>query len=298
LTLETDLLGVTLKNPVIMASGTFGFGEEYAGLIDVSRLGGICSKGLTLRPRAGNDGVRMSETAAGMLNSVGMQNPGVPHFIERELPAMKALGPAVIANLGGGDIEEYVEGARLLDGSGADILELNISCPNVKDGGMAFGIKTQVAREVVRAVRRAYSGPMLVKLSPGAENLTEMAKACEAEGADGLSLINTLVGMAIDVETRRSLFRNRVAGLSGPAIKPVALRMVWDACRAVSIPVVGLGGIAAWRDAAEFLIAGAAAIQVGTATFSRPDTALSIIDGLGEYMSRHGFERISDIRAC
>ncbi len=296
MTLETKLLGVTLKNPVLMASGTFGFGEEYAGYLDVSRLGGICSKGLTLHPREGNYGPRMWETPAGMLNSVGLQNPGVEHFIRHELPGMRGLGPAIIANLGGGTIEEYVEGARLLNSAGIDILELNISCPNVKEGGANFGLKPAIATQVVSAVRKVFSGPMLVKLSPGAENIVEMAKACRQAGADGLSLINTLLGMAIDVEQRKPVFRNIAAGLSGPAVRPVALRMVYDVVRAVDCPVVGLGGIATWRDAVEFLLAGAAAVQVGTAVFQNPEAPLEIIDGLQRYMERHGFEHISDIR--
>lgn len=293
--LETTLLGVTLKNPVIMASGTFGFGEEYASYFDVSQLGGISSKGLTLHPREGNFGPRMWETPAGMLNSVGLQNPGVEHFIHHELPQMRQLGPAVIANLGGGTIEEYVEGARLLDRASIDMLELNISCPNVKEGGANFGIKTAIATEVVSAVRKAFSGPMLVKLSPNAENIVEMAKACRKAGADGLSLINTLLGMVIDVEQRKPVFRNIAAGLSGPAVRPVALRMVYDVVRAVDCPVVGLGGIATWRDAVEFLLAGASAVQVGTATFQNPEVALEIIAGIKDYMKRHGFEHVSQL---
>jgi len=292
LTLETTLLGVPLKNPLIMASGTFGFGEEYSKYFDVSKVGGICSKGLTLNPRQGNYGTRMWETASGMLNSVGLQNPGVERFIRDELPKMRKLGTAVIANLGGGTVEEYTEGARLLDKSGIDILELNISCPNVREGGMGFGIKAAVAKEVVGAVRGAFSGPLMVKLSPNAESIAEMAKACQEAGADALSLINTLLGMAIDVERRVPVFRNVVAGLSGPAIKPVALRMVWEAVKAVSIPVVGMGGIETGRDAVEFFLAGAAAVQIGTANFARPGAALDILYELEDYMQRHGFDTI------
>lgn len=296
MTLCVELCGLRLKNPLIMASGTFGFGEEFSRYMDVSRLGGVCSKGLTLHPKEGNTGVRMWETPSGMLNSVGLQNPGVEHFIEHELPVMRRLGTAVIANLGGGSIEEYTEGARLLDAAGVDMLELNISCPNVRHGGAAFGLAPEPARAVVAAVRAVFRGPLMVKLSPGAENIVRVALACREAGADCLSLINTLLGMAIDVRRRKPVFRNVVAGLSGPCVKPVALRMVWEVSRAVDIPVVGLGGIASAQDVIEFLLAGAAAVQIGTANFIRPDLAVRILDELPDCLERLGFSCLEEVK--
>jgi dihydroorotate dehydrogenase (NAD+) catalytic subunit len=282
--LETNLCGVTLKNPVIAASGTFGFGAEYGQLFDVGGLGAICTKGLTLHPREGNPGLRVWETPAGMMNSIGLQNPGIPAFLEQELPRMRTLGTAIIANVGGGDLEEYVEGVRLVSGAeGVDIIELNISCPNVHEGGMAFGIKCDVAASIVTAVRRVCGKPLMVKLSPNAEDITAMAVACEQAGADAVSLVNTFKALAIDIHTRKPLFDNVTAGLSGPCIKPIALRMVWEVARAIHIPVVGIGGIATWQDAIEFLMAGATAIQVGTATFVKPTAMLDIVDGLERY---------------
>lgn len=298
MTLETCLCGVELKNPLLMASGTFGFGEEYGEYFDLAELGGICSKGLTLHPREGNRGPRMLETASGMLNSVGLQNPGVPYFIEHELPLMRSSGAAVIANLGGGSEEEYVEGARLLDKADIDILELNISCPNVREGGAAFGIKAAVAEGIVAAVRRVTAKPLMVKLSPNAENIAEMALACERAGADALSLINTLRAMAIDIRTRRPVFRNVVAGLSGPCVKPVALQMVYEVCRAVRVPVVGLGGILSAADAMEFVMAGATAVQIGTANFIRPGIVLEIKKDLIHWMREHKVEDLREIRGC
>ena len=298
MTLETKLCGLTMKNPIITASGTFGFGAEFAPYMDVSKLGGICSKGLTLNPKEGNFGPRMWETTAGMLNSVGLQNPGVAHFIEHELPIMRQFDTAVIANMGGGTLEDYVTGAALLDKADIDLLELNISCPNVKQGGAAFGIKAEVAREVVAAVRQVYHGPMMVKLSPAAENIAEMALACEEAGADALSLINTLKGMAIDVYKRKPVFRNVVAGLSGPAVKPVALHMVYEVCRHVKIPVVGLGGITTGQDVVEFIMAGAQAVQVGTANFIKPDITLDILRELEEFMQQQGIASLDEIRGC
>lgn len=282
--LETNLCGVPLKNPVIAASGTFGFGAEYGRFFDVSLLGAVCTKGLTLHPRAGNSGPRVVETAAGMMNSVGLQNPGIPAFLEQELPRMRTLGTVIIANLGGGDLLEYAQGARLLSAAdGIDIVELNISCPNVREGGMAFGLTCDAAADVVRVVRNACSKPLMVKLSPNAQDVPAVAHACEQAGADAVSLVNTFQAMAIDIHTRRPVFDNVTAGLSGPAIKPIALRMVWDTVRAVHIPVVGMGGILTWEDAAEFLIAGAIAVQVGTAGFLRPTALPEIVAGLAAY---------------
>ncbi|GHU81106.1 dihydroorotate dehydrogenase [Clostridia bacterium] len=266
--------------------------------MDVSRLGGICSKGLTLNPKEGNYGTRMWETPSGMLNSVGLQNPGVKQFIRHELEIMRGFDTVAIVNMGGGTIDEYIEGAALLDGAGIEMLELNISCPNVKQGGAAFGIKASVAREVVSQVRKVFRGPLMVKLSPSAEDIVEMALACEEAGADALSLINTLKAMAIDVYKRKPVFRNMVAGLSGPAVRPVALRMVWETARAVSIPVVGLGGILCGRDAIEFIMAGAAAVQVGTANFTKPGIMLDIIAEIGDFMREQGIASLDEIRGC
>ena len=296
--LKTTLCGIELKNPVITASGTFGFGEEFSPYMDVSKLGAICSKGLTLNPKEGNYGTRMWETPAGMLNSVGLQNPGVKQFVAKELDIMRKCGTVSIVNMGGGTIEEYVEGAALLDAAGIEMLELNISCPNVKQGGAAFGIKAEVAKEVVSQVRRVFHGPMMVKLSPAAEDITEMAVACEEAGADAISLINTLKAMAIDVYKRKPVFRNMVAGLSGPAVRPVAVRMVWEVAKAVNIPVVGLGGIMCGRDAIEFIMAGATAVQVGTANFTNPGICLDIIAEIEEFMISQGIKSLDEIRGC
>lgn len=296
--LSVELCGLRLKNPLIMASGTFGFGEEFSDYLDVSRLGGVCSKGLTLRPREGNYGPRIWETPAGMLNSVGLQNPGVEHFIAHELPLMRSLGTIVIANLGGSTREEYTEAAAMLNGADIDILELNISCPNVKEGGAAFGQNSAVAADVVAAARRVFSGPLMVKLSPHAEDISEMARACEAAGADALSLINTIKGMAIDLRTRRPVFRNTVAGLSGPCVRPIALRMVYDAAQAVKIPVVGLGGVATATDVLEFIMAGAAAVQIGTANFLDPAVSVKILEDLPRVMDEFQIESLSDIRGA
>ena len=293
--LRTDLCGVELKNPVIAASGTFGFGQEFAPFFDVGRLGGISSKGLTMGGKYGNEGQRICETPSGVINSIGLQNPGVEAFLRDDLPFMRLCGAAVIANLGGSDLQSYLDGAALLSEADIDILELNISCPNVKAGGMAFGIQCQSAHQVVSAVRKVCKKPLMVKLSPNAENIVEMARACEDAGADALSLVNTFQAMAIDVERRQPVFDNLFAGLSGPAIRPIALRMVYQVCGAVKIPVVGLGGIASASDALEFLLAGATAVQVGTANFVKPDICLDIIDGIDRYLERHGFAAVSEI---
>jgi dihydroorotate dehydrogenase (NAD+) catalytic subunit len=295
--LETTLCGIELKNPAIAASGTFGFGVEYGQFFDVGRLGAVCTKGLTLRPREGNPGLRMWETPAGMMNSVGLQNPGILAFIEDELPRMRTLGTVVIANLGGGDIDEYVEGAHLLTGApGVDIIELNISCPNVHEGGMAFGITCTAARSVVAAVRSVCTKPLMVKLSPNAEDIVAIALTCEEAGADAVSLVNTFKAMAIDIHARKPVFANVTAGLSGPAIRPIALRMVWEVARAVSVPVVGMGGIMTWQDALEFIMAGATAVQIGTATFVKPDAMLDIVNGLERYCIAEHLAALSDAR--
>jgi dihydroorotate dehydrogenase (NAD+) catalytic subunit len=294
--LSVTIAGVRLRNPVIAASGTFGYGREYTGIIDASRLGGICTKGLTLNPRPGNTGVRVWETPAGMLNSIGLENPGIAAFMEKELPFLRKLGPAVIANLSGSTVEEYAQGAALLNESDVDMIELNISCPNVKAGGMTFGLDPRAAAEVVEPVRRALTRkPLMAKLSPNAPDLTAVANACINSGADVLSLVNTFKAMAIDVQNRRPVFDNISAGLSGPAIKPIALRMVWDLRKAVTVPIVGLGGIACADDALEFLMAGATALQVGSATFSHPDTMIEIIDGIENHMRSYNLSAVGEI---
>lgn len=281
-----DICGVKFKNPVIAASGAFAFGTEYNEIYDVSKLGGICSKGLTLDRKEGNLGIRSFETRSGMLNSVGLQNPGVEHFIKVELQAMKKFNTVIIANLGGNSEEEYIKGVEKLNDSIVDIIELNISCPNVKSGGMAFGIKSEVAGKIVDSVKRVCRKPLMVKLSPNAEDIVDMAYTCCEAGADALSLVNTFKAMAVDIENRKAVFDNITAGLSGPAIKPIALRMVYEVSKAVDIPVVGIGGICSWQDALEFIMAGASAIQVGTANFIKPDICLDIIEGIEEYMKK------------
>lgn len=294
--LLTRLLGVTMKNPVIAASGTFGFGREYAELFDISRLGGVSGKGLTLNGSQGNRGIRIWESPSGMLNSIGLENPGVDRFVQEECHFLRRSGVAVIANLGGHCEEDYLEGARRLNQADMDILELNISCPNVKAGGMAYGMTPDTAADITRKVKAITRFPLLVKLSPNAYDLTAVAKAVEQAGADGLSLVNTFLGMAIDVKRRKAVFDNVYAGLSGPAILPIALRMVHQVCHAVSIPVVGMGGIAAAEDALAFMMAGAAAVQVGAATFRDPAAMLDIIDGMEAYCQAEGLSHISNIQ--
>ena len=296
--LRVNLCGKTLQSPVIAASGTFGFGVEYENIVDLKKLGAVSGKGLTLEGKYGNEGERLWETPSGLINSIGLQNPGVQHFIDNELPQMLQLGCASMANLGGSTIETYEEGARLLDKTEIDFIELNISCPNVKAGGIAYGVKAESAREVVSRVRKCTSKPMIVKLSPNAENIVEMALACEEAGADGLSLVNTFQAMAIDLEKRRPVFHNVFAGLSGPAIRPIALRMVYQVCGAVKVPVVGLGGIATARDALEFLMAGATAVQVGTANFMDPKACEKIADGIADWMDAHGVKTLNEIRGA
>lgn len=283
------------KNPVVAASGTFGFGEEYNEIYDVGILGGISSKGLTLNGKTGNSGIRLWETPMGLMNSIGLQNPGVEGFISREIEKMKTYDTNIIANLGGGTLEDYLEGIRLLNDSDVDIIELNISCPNVKAGGMAFGIKSEVAYETVKAVKEICEKPLMVKLSPNAENISEMAAACEEAGADALSLINTLNAMAIDIYKRKAVFNNTYAGLSGPAVKPVALRMVHQAAKAVEIPVCGMGGISSGKDAIEFMMAGASLVQVGTANFVKADICVDIIREMEEFLDAEGIKDINDI---
>jgi dihydroorotate dehydrogenase (NAD+) catalytic subunit len=270
---------------VIAASGTFGFGDEYQDIVDPSLLGGICTKALTLRPRAGNEGVRIHETAAGLLNSIGLENPGIAWFLRDKLPELKKRDVVVIANLAGADVDEYVDGAVLLSDSDVDMVEINISCPNVKAGGLSFGMEPEPAAALTRAVRAVCTKPLIVKLSPNAPCLNAVALACIGAGADCISLVNTFKAMAIDIHTRAPVFENITAGLSGPAIKPIALRMVWELCetlkqKRLSVPVIGIGGISSAEDAMEFLIAGARAVQVGTANLSSPRAMLEIVSGL------------------
>ena len=287
---------LTLKNPVMTASGTFGYGTEYADLIDISQLGAIIVKGTTSEPRQGNAYPRMAETPAGMLNAVGLQNRGVDYFIEKIYPTIRDTGTNMIVNVGGSTIESYVECAEKIAAlEDIPAIELNISCPNVKQGGMGFGLCALSAAEVVRAVRSVYPKTLIVKLSPNVTDITEIARATEAEGADAVSLINTLLGMAIDAERRRPILSTITGGLSGPCVKPIALRMVWQTARAVKIPVIGLGGIASWRDAVEFMLAGASAVQIGTYNFVDPTISLKVIDGINTYCDRHGFSFASEL---
>ena len=287
---------LVLKNPVMTASGTFGYGLEYADLMDISRLGAIIVKGTTAEPRQGNPYPRMAETPAGMLNAVGLQNRGVDYFVDKIYPAIRSIDTAMIVNVGGSTVETYVECAEKIAAlDDIPAIELNISCPNVKQGGMGFGLCAASAAEVVRSVRRVYPRTLIVKLSPNVTDITEIARAVEAEGADAVSLINTLLGMAVDAERRKPILSTVTGGLSGPCVKPVALRMVWQTAKAVRIPVIGLGGIASWRDAVEFMLAGATAVQIGTSNFVDPTVSLKVIDGIAAYCERHGFHHASEL---
>lgn len=296
--LEIEICGVKFKNPVIAASGTFGFGAEYNNFYDVGLLGGISSKGLTINPKAGNDGLRVYETASGMMNSIGLNNPGIDHFIAEELPLMQSFGTNILVNVGGASFEDYAAAIEKVNDTAAHFIELNISCPNVKHGGMAYGIKADIAKQFVSEIKPYSKKPLMVKLSPNAENIVDMALACEEAGADALSLVNTFKAMAIDIKAKRSVFNNTYAGLSGPAIKPIALRMVHEVAHAVKIPVVGLGGIASTQDAIEFLMVGASAIQIGTANFINPRLGLEIINGLEDYCKKEGLKSITEIIGC
>lgn len=294
--LGVNIGGLKLKNPVLTASGTFGYGEEFADFIDLNRLGGFVIKGTTINHREGNPYPRMAETPSGMLNAVGLQNKGVDYFIDNIYPRIKDVDSHVIVNVSGATIDDYIavcEKLAPLDKINA--IEVNISCPNVKQGGMAFGTTTDGAAQVARAVRNAFPKTVIIKLSPNVTDITEIARAVEAEGADAVSLINTLLGMAIDVERQRPYLSTITGGLSGPAVRPVAVRMVWQVAKAVNIPVVGLGGIMNGRDAIEFMLAGASAIQVGTANFVDPSVTMKIIDYMEDYCQRHGVSDINEI---
>ncbi len=288
--------GLTIKNPVMTASGTFGYGLEYGDFIDLNRLGGVLVKGTTLHPRQGNPYPRMAETPSGMLNAVGLQNKGVDYFCEHIYPTISGYDTAMIVNVSGSQVEDYIETAEKINTlEGIPAIELNISCPNVKEGGMAFGVTCAGAASVVRAVRAVYDKTLIVKLSPNVTDITEIARAVEAEGADSISMINTLLGMAIDAEKRRPVLSTITGGLSGPAVKPIALRMVWQTAQAVKVPIIGMGGIASATDAIEFLLAGASAVEVGTYNFVDPSVTTQIVDGIEDYMHRHGFTDIQDL---
>lgn len=288
--------GLTIKNPVMTASGTFGYGTEYEDFIDLNRLGGILVKGTTLHPRQGNPYPRMAETPSGMLNAVGLQNKGVDYFCEHIYPKIRGYETAMIVNVSGSQIEDYIETAEKINAlEDIPAIELNISCPNVKEGGMAFGVTCAGAASVVRAVRAVYDKTLIVKLSPNVTDITEIARAVEDEGADSISMINTLLGMAIDAEKRRPILSTITGGLSGPAVKPIALRMVWQTSQAVKVPIIGMGGIASATDAIEFLLAGASAVEVGTYNFVDPAVTTQIVDGIEDYMLRHGITDIQDL---
>ena len=293
--LAVELCGVTLKNPVIAASGTFGFGREFHELYDIGTLGGVSTKGLTNEPRLGNPTPRIAESRGVILNAVGLQNPGVKHFIERDLEWLKGTGTAVIANCAGKTLEDYQAICETLDGK-VDMIELNISCPNVKSGGMAFGIKPETVEEVTKVAKSGLKKtPLMVKLSPNVESIAANALAAERGGADCVSLINTLTGMAIDIERRRPIIANNTGGVSGAGVKPIAVRMVYEVAQAVKIPVVGMGGITCAEDAIEFLMAGATAVQVGTANFTDPFAMPKIIQGLNAWCDKHGVKNISEL---
>ncbi len=285
-----------LRNPVMTASGTFGYGTEYTDFMDLGRIGGIFVKGTTLEPRQGNDYPRMAETPSGMLNAVGLQNKGVDYFVEQIYPVIKDYNTHMIVNVSGSTVEDYVACSEKLVGlEKIPAIELNISCPNVKEGGMAFGTSCSSAAQVTRAVRDVFPGTLIVKLTPNVTDITEIARAVEAEGADSVSLVNTFLGMAIDAESRRPKLSTVTGGLSGPCIKPIALRMVWQVYHAVSIPVIGMGGICNWQDAIEFILAGATALQVGTCNFIDPSTSVKIVEGIEEYLLRHQIDSVTEL---
>ena len=288
--------GLYIKNPVMTASGTYGYGLEYEDFVELQRLGGIMVKGTTLHSRQGNPYPRMAETPAGMLNAVGLQNKGVDYFCEHIYPSIKDYDTAMIVNVSGSQVEDYIATAERINAlERIPAIELNISCPNVKEGGMAFGVTCAGAASVVRAVRAVYDKTLIVKLSPNVTDITEIARAVEAEGADAVSMINTLLGMAIDAERRRPVLSTVTGGLSGPAVKPIALRMVWQTAQAIKLPIIGMGGIATASDAIEFLLAGASAIEVGTYNFVDPTATVKIVDGIEDYMRRHGFSSVLDL---
>ena len=291
----TNVAGIAMRTPVLAASGTFGFGEEFADFVDLARLGGVMVKGTTLLPRRGNDGGRIAETPQGMLNCIGLENPGTDVFLHETLPRIADYGMNVIVNISGSSVEDYAALAARLNVAGVAALEVNISCPNVREGGIVFGTDPRAAAEVVRAVCAESRHPVIAKLSPNVTSITEMALAVEDAGADAISLINTLIGMQIDIHRWQPVLGNRTGGLSGPAVKPVAVRMVWEVAHAVRVPVIGMGGIASWQDAVEFFLAGASAVAVGTANFADPGITMKICDGLGQYLHDKKLSNIQEI---
>lgn len=293
--LSVSMAGVTFKNPIIPASGTFGFGREYTDYYPVSVLGGMSLKGTTLHQRAGNPPPRIAETPMGMLNSVGLQNPGIDYFLSHELPKVADEDTVIIANIAGATIEDYVETVQKLEGSAVDMIELNISCPNVKLGGAALGTSCAAAGEATRAVRKATTKPLMVKLSPNVTDIAEIARAVEAEGADAVSLINTPLGMRIDIRTRRPVLHNNIGGMSGPAVFPIAVRMVWQVANAVKIPVSGIGGVASYQDAIEMMMAGATTVQVGAAMFQNPMAPVEIIEGMNRWLDERHIAAVRDL---
>lgn len=293
--LAVEIAGIKMNTPVMGASGTFGFGMEYQEFLDLHEVGAVCSKGITPQPRAGNPGVRIAETPSAMLNSIGLENPGLEAFKRDILPQAAQLPTAFIVNISAGTVEEYGEMAAALDVDGVDGLEVNISCPNVKEGGIVFGTDPKAAAAVTASVKKHTHKPVIVKLSPNVTSIATMAQAVEAAGADGISLINTIMGMAIDIRRRRPLLGNITGGMSGPAVKPIALRMVWQAAQAVRIPVIGLGGITSAEDAIEFLLAGASGVQVGAQNFQDPGVIAKITQGLDEYLAQNGLQHVSEL---
>ena len=293
--LSVNIAGVEFKNPIITASGTFGFGKEYEEFYKLSELGGISLKGLTLEKRNGNPAPRICETPSGMLNSVGLQNPGVEGFIKNDLPYLKDKNTVLIANLAGSSLETYIEGAKLLSKSDVDMVELNISCPNVKEGGVAFGVSCESTYNITKEVRKHCTKPLIVKLSPNVTDIASIAKSAEDAGADAISLINTLLGMQIDTKTRKPILKNNVGGLSGPAVFPVALRMVWQVANAVKIPVIGMGGVSSANDALQMIMAGATAVQVGTSMFSDPYSPVKIVEGIKDFLEKENIDDINKL---
>ena len=293
--LHVNLAGIAMNTPVMTASGTFGFGEEFADFVDLNRLGGVMVKGTTLKPRRGNDGVRITETPMGMMNCIGLENPGVEVLLTKTLPRLKQYGMNVIVNISGGTVDEYGELAAMLDVPEVAAIELNVSCPNVKEGGIVFGTDPKAAAAVVKAAKAKTDKPVILKLSPNVTDIVTMAKAVEAAGADVISLINTLLGMEININTRKPTLGNITGGLSGPCIKPVALRMVWQVANAVKVPIIGMGGIASANDASEFILAGASAVAVGTANFTDPAITMKICDGINDYLKANGIDNVSDL---
>ena len=292
---EVNLAGIKMKNPITVASGTFGYGREFAEYIDLNRLGGIVTKGTSLKPRPGNKPPRVCETPAGMLNAIGLQNPGVEHFINEDLPWLRKFNTAVIVNACGSTVEDYVELCKILNKTDIDGVELNLSCPNVKEGCLAFGTTYEGVKNVTSQVRKVLDKPLIVKLSPNVTDITQPAKAAQDAGADGVSLINTLLGMSIDIHKRRPILANNTGGLSGPAVKPVAVRMVYQVAQAVDIPILGLGGIVTGDDAIEFMLAGATAVSIGTGNFISPEVSVDAVKGIEDYMRKYGIEDINDI---